>query len=94
MVVRMSKTGIINNAEPCHHCMLQLKRATYVNIKNVYYSTKSGGIICKKFDDMVRTPTVFVSSGYRMRMGTTKVRVIEQTVILQCSHQTRQLRSH
>ena len=89
MVVRLSKTGKINNAEPCHHCMQQLKRASYVNIKNVYYSTENNGIVCKKFDDMIRSPTFFISSGYRKHIGMERIRVIEAsigtTVVIQCS---------
>lgn len=69
MVVRLSKTGILNNAEPCHHCLKQLQQASYVNIKNVYYSTSPNTIVCKKFEDMVNSPTRFISSGYRHRMG-------------------------
>lgn len=69
MVVRLSKTGILNNAEPCYHCLQQLKVATFVNIKNVYYSTAPDQIVCKKFDDMVNSPTNFISSGYLHRMG-------------------------
>ena len=72
MVVRFSKTGIINNAEPCLHCLRQLQRAKFVNIKNVYYSTGPDTIVCKRFDDMVNSPTQFISSGYRRRMGLPK----------------------
>lgn len=72
LVVRISKTGKLNNACPCHHCMLQLIRANFVNIKNLYYSTSDGVIVCKKFNDMRDSPPTFISSGYRVRMGITK----------------------
>lgn len=65
MVIRFSKTGIINNAEPCLHCIRQLAQATYVNIGKIYFSTSSSTIMCKKFTDMLRTPTTFISSGWR-----------------------------
>ena len=71
MVVRFSKTGVLGNAEPCFHCMKQLARAEFVNIKNVYYSD-SEKIVCKKFQDMVTSPTHFISSGYRNRMKITR----------------------
>ena len=79
MVVRLSKTGILNNAEPCFHCLMQLQRATFVNIKNVYYSVGPDKIVCKKFKDMVNSPTKFISSGYRNRMGLPRARITEQS---------------
>lgn len=69
MVVRMSKTGKISNAEPCYHCMQQLKRAAFVNIKNVYYSNDKSEITCKKFTELIDSPTTFISSGYRRHLG-------------------------
>ena len=69
IVVRLSKTGMMNNAEPCYHCLKQLENATYVNIKNVYYSSGPTRIECRKFSDMIAAPTSFISSGYRHRMG-------------------------
>lgn len=78
MVVRLSKTGILNNAEPCFHCLMQLQRATFVNIKNVYYSVGPDKIVCKKFEVMVNSPTKFISSGYRNRMGLPRAGITEQ----------------
>ena len=69
LVVRMSKTGLLNVAVPCQHCIKQLAAATFVNIKNVYYSNDEGHIQCQKFDDLVNSPYKFISSGYRNRMG-------------------------
>jgi hypothetical protein len=69
LVVRISKTGKLNNACPCYHCMRQLIQATFVNIKHLYYSTCDGSIVCRKFFDMVVSPPMFISSGYRVRMG-------------------------
>jgi hypothetical protein len=74
LVVRITKTGKLNNAEPCHHCMLQLIRANFVNIQNLYYTNSSGTITCRKFTDVIDNPNTFISSGYRVRMGmSTKV---------------------
>lgn len=72
MIVRLSKTGIVNNATPCFHCLKQLAEASYVRIKNVYYSVNFNQIVRRKFSDLVNSPTQFISSGYRHRMKISK----------------------
>ncbi len=69
LVIRLSKTGILSNSRPCYHCIKQLEQVRFVSIKNVYYSDSAGNIVCQKFDDLVMSPTQFISSGYRHRMG-------------------------
>jgi len=69
MVVRLSKTGVMNMAAPCQHCLKQLSEARYVSIKNVYYSKNSEEMVCKKFEELVNSDDKFISSGYRHRMG-------------------------
>lgn len=65
MVIRISKTGIINNARPCKHCIMQLYKSHYINLKNVYYSDEFGNIKHEKFVDLIQKREQFISSGYR-----------------------------
>lgn len=68
LIVRFTRNGTIGCAKPCFHCMKQLREATYVNIQKVYYSDKSGNIICEKFSALAESNDHYISSGYRYRM--------------------------
>ena len=74
IVVKVSKTGNISTARPCYHCIKQLNSASFVRIKNIYYSNKEGNIIKETFEQLIKSiydGTAIISSGYRMRMGLT-----------------------
>ena len=74
IVVKVSKTGNISTARPCYHCIKQLESASFVRIKNIFYSNKEGNIIKETFEQLIKSVydgTAIISSGYRMRMGLT-----------------------
>lgn len=57
------KNQKIHNGFPCKHCILQLKKSN-ININNVYYTTNDG-IKCIKFSELVTSPKIYTSSGWR-----------------------------
>ena len=74
IVIKVSKTGNISTARPCYHCIKQLESASFVRIKNIFYSNKEGNIIKETFEQLIKSVydgTAIISSGYRMRMGLT-----------------------
>ena len=74
IVIKVSKTGNISTARPCYHCIKQLNSASFVRIKNIYYSNHDGNIVKETFDQLIKSiydGTAIISSGYRMRMGLT-----------------------
>lgn len=74
IVIKISKTGNISTARPCYHCIKQLESASFVRIKNIFYSNKEGNIIKETFEQLIKSVydgTAIISSGYRMRMGLT-----------------------
>jgi len=50
VVIRLSKTGDINNARPCHNCLKMMK---VVGIRRVYYSSDLNQVICENVKNMV-----------------------------------------
>ena len=50
-VIRMSKTGKLSESRPCLACLNYMRRMR-INIKHVYYSSKTGDIIRENFNDM------------------------------------------
>jgi hypothetical protein len=62
-VGRLSKTGCIGESRPCYNCMKFLTRSE-INIKNVYYTNKNGGINKENFKNMICT-TINKSSGFK-----------------------------
>lgn len=74
IVIKVSKTGNISTARPCYHCIKQLNSASFVRIKNIYYSNHDGNIVKETFDQLIKSiydGTAVISSGYRMRMNLT-----------------------
>lgn len=72
IVIKVSKTGNISTARPCYHCIKQLESASFVRIKNIFYSNREGIIIKETFEQLIKSVydgTAVISSGYRMRMG-------------------------
>lgn len=49
-VFRLSKTGNLGESKPCIHCLSFMKKCN-VNIRYIYYSTKTG-IIREKLNNM------------------------------------------
>lgn len=71
IVLRISRYGNLCYSKPCYHCIKQLERASYIKIKNVYYSESGGSITSVYFKDLVNMTqlfNIFISSGYRHRM--------------------------
>jgi hypothetical protein len=56
LVVRVSKTGMMGNSKPCHHCLMLLAqqlppRGYYIS--NVYFSNEQGDIQCMKLSNLL-----------------------------------------
>lgn len=56
LVVRVSKTGLMGNSKPCHHCLMllsqQLPQRGYY-ISHVYFSNEQGDIQCMKLSTLL-----------------------------------------
>ncbi len=63
LVLRTMSDGRLKNSKPCRHCVLKMSNNKYLNIKNVYYSTENGEIICIKLKDLVGDIDSCVISG-------------------------------
>jgi hypothetical protein len=62
-VIRITKGGNLAESRPCFHCMDVLSKSK-LNIKNVYYSTSFGTIVCEKFSDMVEKSEHHITTGF------------------------------
>ncbi len=73
LVLRITNNGILTSAKPCIYCVKQLMRATYIKIKNVYYSDPPGVIqkisFKQLYEDVITKKYTYISSGYRLRMN-------------------------
>lgn len=65
IVVRVTSKGLAYS-RPCFHCLEGFEKSG-LNIKNIYYSTKDGGITKEKFFGMKDKSITRVSSGVRSR---------------------------
>jgi len=65
IVIRVNHKGNLVNARPCHNCVDMLRAC---GIKNIFYSTHNGDIICEKVNHIVSINSSSVS------------RLIERTV--------------
>ena len=53
-VIRISRSiAKLSESKPCRKCILFMgRKSNYLKIENVWYSTKDGTMICKKFSDL------------------------------------------
>ena len=58
IVIRINPEGKLVNARPCHNCVDMLKAC---GIKNIFYSTDDGHIICEKVNHIVSINSSSVS---------------------------------
>jgi hypothetical protein len=58
IVIRVNHKGNLVNARPCHNCVDMLKAC---GIKNIFYSTQNGDIICEKVNQIVSINSSSVS---------------------------------
>ncbi len=76
LVLRITREGTLTSAKPCIHCIKQLMRATYIKIKNIFYSDPPGVIqkinFEQLYDDVIKNKYTYISSGYRLRMKITR----------------------
>lgn len=54
LVIRRSKTGILNNSKPCTDCIKMMK--TY-GIYKIFYSNEKGDIVYEKVNNMISRPS-------------------------------------
>ena len=66
MVIRITKTGLLAQSRPCFHCIDILSKSR-LNIKNVYYTTNNGQIVCETFSEMALNPIVYITRGFRRK---------------------------
>lgn len=77
LVIRVNKNSKLGNSKPCQHCIHSFKRANYIHIRNVYYSTSMGTIHKDSFSylDMNKcnSDIVYMSMAtYRSKYGVWK----------------------
>lgn len=65
VVIRCSKTGVIGESRPCFHC-IRMMQHSHINIKNVYYSTKTGTIKKELLSEMQHS-NAHISSGMKFK---------------------------
>ena len=58
IVIRVNHEGNLVNSRPCHNCVDMLKAC---GIKNIFYSTNEGNIICEKVNHIVSINSSSVS---------------------------------
>ncbi len=68
VVIRVSPTGVIGNSKPCFQCIQQIMKSRF-NISKVYYSNAEGDIICENINQLLRTDTIHIAHGLRMKLG-------------------------
>ena len=52
LVLSVSKIGKFGIYRPCYHCLKYLE-GKRIKLRNIYYSTDEGEILCEKFKDML-----------------------------------------
>ena len=62
-VIRITKGGNLAESRPCSHCIGILSKSR-LNIRNVYYSTSGGTIICESFKSLISNSNNYVSTGF------------------------------
>lgn len=62
-VIRITKGGNLAESRPCSHCVGILSRSK-LNIRNVYYSTSSGLIVCESFKSLISNSNTHISRGF------------------------------
>ncbi len=70
IVIRISKSGLLKNSQPCSKCLEYLHNLclkTSYKIKHVYYSDSTGQIVKTKFDRLLSNDR-YISSGFRSKM--------------------------
>jgi hypothetical protein len=55
LIIRLSKTGVLNNSKPCMNCLKHLQNLPRYGyrVKYVYYSDENGDIVKEKLDDLI-----------------------------------------
>lgn len=62
LVIRITNGGRLAESRPCFHCIGILAKSR-LNIKNVYYSTSSGIIVCETFENLVKN-SKYITKGF------------------------------
>jgi deoxycytidylate deaminase len=59
LIIRISKTGILNCSKPCLNCLKHIQNLPRYGyrVKYVYYSDENGNIVRRKLDDLIQTST-------------------------------------
>lgn len=63
LVIRITNGGNLAESRPCFHCINILAKSK-LNIKNVYYSTSGGIIVCEKFTDLILNSKKYITGGF------------------------------
>lgn len=66
IVIRVSPTGVLGMSRPCCRCIQRIQTARF-KIEKIYYSTADGKIVAEKLNQLVRSPTLHMTHGDRMR---------------------------
>jgi len=68
LVIRYSKNGVLGESRPCYHCIQSIQNWSDLRIRDVYYSTRTPGVIVKeRVKDMLEDQPIHYCSAYRRR---------------------------
>lgn len=66
IVIRVSPTGVLGMSRPCCRCIQRIQSARF-KIDRIYYSTADGKIVAERLNQLIRSPTLHMTHGDRMR---------------------------
>lgn len=62
-VIRITNGGRLAESRPCYHCIDILAKSR-LNIRNVYYSTSAGTIVCERFSHLKTNTKKYITRGF------------------------------
>ncbi len=65
-VIRITKGGNLAESRPCYHCIDILSKSR-LNIRNVYYSTSYGTIVCETFENLRLNSKKYITTGFKRK---------------------------
>lgn len=69
VVIRIrKKLRTFAESKPCMHCLLKLNKMFGRKLRNIYYSTNEGKLICKSLELLLKEKNTYISSGNRRQM--------------------------
>ena len=67
IVIKISKTGVITNSQPCYHCALEIANQKKIKIKNIYFSNNDHLVEKHNFNKWFNNTKHHISKGWRYK---------------------------